>query len=1000
MRVNVRLLQRITALTLAVVLGAGSATAGLLVRETEGITMTGADGVRYEGASGITMTGADALLTYDANGITMTGADGITMTGADQILPVSPDGMTYTGTDSVRATSADGITMTGANGITMTGADGITMTGADGTIYRANAVVVRGADGITMTGADGITMTGADGLMRQGGDGITMTGADGGVVQHADGITMTGADQIIGTGTNGLPFNVPTDGITMTGADGIVMNGVTGITMTGADGLEMLTTPLGGVTVTGTDGLGLRSFDPELAALLNAATDDSTFNVVVTYNRPVTEADLNVLRSVGVAGGTRYRALPMVTISATPAQLEAISSMAPVRSIWMNRTLKWDADTSRQSTGVTRAWSDADLTARNNGLGLTGRGVTVAVIDTGVDGTHADLSGRVVRNVKLAEAQPLNFTGGFQYPLNIESLANTDQSGGHGTFVSGVIAGDGTHSGGKYKGVAPGARLVGLSAGDVSLLYVLAGFDYLLQHAASLGVRVVNCSFSANTHYNPNDPVNVATRLLTGEGVNVVFSAGNTGPGLDTMNPYAMAPWVISVGATDDRQRLADFSARGIFGHSALRPTLVAPGVDVVGPRSSTAPLTGVSGLLGGDRSQLTAAELPFYTTARGTSFSAPQVAGTVALMLEANPNLTPAEVRDLLQRTATPLPNYYSHEAGAGFLNAHAAVLAAAFSGRQFGLWRATLDRGQVTFIDEPAQKFSGTVVPGVPHNTYFDVPAGALLTNVEIAWGPVWSTNDLALTIYDSASNTQLAHVNGVNLPGLTGRRERSVTKQPAAGRWRIRVANTIGLTGTPQTYKGIFDLARVEYAPLSDLGGLSAAQQDEIRQVLRTFVMFPAGGQFQPAATVSRADFAGTLVRGARVPQYVPAYSSFTDVTDAVTLNYAASVQSAPGGPLLYDAAPGGAFRPDDPTTRLAATVALVRAAGLRHEAENYTGTTYVLADRLDIPAEYAGYVNLAIARGLVAPHGAYFHPHSPLTRAELARAMVKVAELAAK
>src|SRR3712207_6398912 len=104
MRVNVRLLQRIIALTLAVVLGAGSASAGLLVRETEGITMTGADGVRYEGASGITMTGADALLSWNANGITMTGADGITMTGADQILPVSPDGMAYTGTDSVRAT--------------------------------------------------------------------------------------------------------------------------------------------------------------------------------------------------------------------------------------------------------------------------------------------------------------------------------------------------------------------------------------------------------------------------------------------------------------------------------------------------------------------------------------------------------------------------------------------------------------------------------------------------------------------------------------------------------------------------------------------------------------------------------------------------------------------------------------------------------------------------------------------------------------------------------
>ncbi|HEX6624802.1 MAG TPA: S8 family serine peptidase [Pyrinomonadaceae bacterium] len=193
---------------------------------------------------------------------------------------------------------------------------------------------------------------------------------------------------------------------------------------------------------------------------------------------------------------------------------------------------------------------------------MTGRGVTVAVLDTGLDATHADIAGRVVRNVKLADLLGLPLLG-FGYPLNVEGLPNTDLASGHGTFVGGVVAGSGARSGGKYAGVAPGARLVGLSAGDAGLLFVLAGFDYLLDRGPSLGVRVVNCSFSAGTVYDANDPVNVATRMLTDAGVNVVFSAGNEGPGAGTLNPYAAAPWVVSVGATDARGRLAAFSSRG-----------------------------------------------------------------------------------------------------------------------------------------------------------------------------------------------------------------------------------------------------------------------------------------------------------------------------------------------------------------------------------------------------------------------------------------------------
>ncbi len=113
---------------------------------------------------------------------------------------------------------------------------------------------------------------------------------------------------------------------------------------------------------------------------------------------------------------------------------------------------------------------------------VTGRNVTVAVLDTGINSQHADLAGKVVQNVRLADTQSL--PGSFAYPAPLENLTNTDLVSGHGTFVGGVIAASGASSSGRFAGVAPGARLLGLSAGDLNLMYVLSGFDYLLEKRA------------------------------------------------------------------------------------------------------------------------------------------------------------------------------------------------------------------------------------------------------------------------------------------------------------------------------------------------------------------------------------------------------------------------------------------------------------------------------------------------------------------------------------
>jgi serine protease AprX len=964
----------------------GSVRAGITITGTDGITATGTDGIQYVGTSGITATGTDSYLFFAPNGITVTGTDGITATGTDGITATGTDGVTYTGANGVVATGADSMTIARADGITATGTDGITVTGTDGTKYQADSVLIRQADGITVTGTDGITATGTDGITATGTDAHQIARADGITATGTDGLTINGANGITVTGTDGTVFSIAPTGITVTGTDGITATGTDGITVTGTD--TFVARSADGITATGTDAQqrGIRSIDPEFAILLNEMTDDSNVNAIVVYHQKPSETDIADLRNIGVLGGTRYRELPMIALTAKRSQIISISRLPGVRSIYGNRTLQPTVDPYLALTGTERVRRDQDLTKRNVGVPVTGRNVTVAVLDTGLDGSHADLSGRVVQNVKLADTQSIGV--GFTEPINVEGIQNTDQAYGHGTFVAGLIAGNGVRSAGKYGGVAPGASLVGLSAGDLNLSYVLSGFDYLLSKGAGLNTRVVNCSFSANTVFDTNDPVNVATKMLTDKGINVVFSAGNTGSGQHTLNPYAVAPWVISVGATNELGSLADFSSRGDMGSALFRPTLVAPGVSVVSVRSAGASVTGTLGVIEADKNRLTPAELPFYTTASGTSFSAPQVAGTIALMLEANPRLTPPQIRDILQRTSTPLPNYFQHEVGAGMLNAHAAVLEAAFPERRMGLFRATLDQGQVSFVNDAAQQINGFVSPLGNYKVNVNVPADAVLTSVQAAWGPLSSTSDLSLTVAD-ATGAEPKSINTPNQPGLTGKREGYSLRGAGGGTLRLQLSQAIGAA---QPALGVVEVTRAEFAPLGDVGGLSPQARADIRQVLRTYVMLPFGKNFRPGFGVTRSELAASLVRAGVVPQYLPGRPTYADVSDSQTMLFVESAQSAPGGALFTDAPPGGKFRPDAYATRLNAAVALVRAAGLQAQANAASSLPLSVKDAGEIPTALRGYVSVALDKGFLTAEDGYFRAQSAITRAQLAHSLL--------
>lgn len=993
-----RIMRKVLSFLFVLNFAASSAFGGLDIVRSNGITLTGADGINYIGTSGITLTGADGIPAYKANGITLTGADGITLTGADGITLTGADGATYTGPNGITLTGADGITLTGADGITLTGADGITLTGADGTQYRADSIVLRrpdgitltGADGITLTGADGITLTGADGATQAatngitltGADGITLTGADGITLTGADGINLTGADQATGFNSVGVAFDlINPAGITLTGADGITLTGADGITLTGADGIVMRN--ISGITLTGADSqTGLQSVDPELAVALNSATDDSSINAVVVFHGQVTEADLGQLRQIGILGGTRFRVLPMVYVTGTRSQIISVSRLPGVRSIYGNRTLTFNSDPYFKTTGVQRVAPDADLRTRNNGMAVTGKNVTVAVLDTGVNAGHADLAGRVVQNVRLVDTQ--SAPTGFVNPVPVENMSNSDLAAGHGTFVAGVIAASGASSAGKYGGVAPGARLLGLSAGDVNLSGVLSGFDYLLEKGPAYNVRVVNCSFSANTVFDHNDPVNVATKMLTERGVNVVVSAGNTGAGNGTLNPYSVAPWVIGVGATDQNGVLASFSSRGTFGGELQQPTLVAPGVNIASLRSA-ATTTSAGGFATADVQRLTPAELPFYTTASGTSFSAPQVAGAVALMLEANPSLQPAEIKDILARTATPLPKYFAHETGAGMLNAYAAVLESAFPNRRMGVFRSTLVGNSVRFTTTTPQSFTEMVFPGIIRSVNVHIPTNVVQASVGISWG--LSTNDFGLRLYNTNSSL-IGESNYLNLPGLTGRREEIVLRNPASQLLRSSTQHTTGL-GVAQNIYGTLEVTRVEYPTLTDLATMSPADLADAEKSMLTNIMLPQGKGFHPTWPVSRYDLAAVFGRAGLVSQYMAANPQYTDVRDIATRNAVESAQSNPNGKLFFDVTSGGRFYPNNSALRLAAAVAFVRAANLEGE----TGSTPLplMADAASIPSQWRGHVAVALQHGFISLDGNRFNPNRAVTRLELAHAI---------
>ncbi len=464
---------------------------------------------------------------------------------------------------------------------------------------------------------------------------------------------------------------------------------------------------------------------PSAPAAAHARIADGTAAVVVRTQPGAAEA---VAARVRASGGHLTRWLPLINgfaadvpTAALPAlgadrQVRALTADSPVHLLGDTTTSSSDGPTSPyvQSLRADKVWQAGDQ----------GQGVTVAVIDTGV-APVTDLAGRVVPVVD-------DRTGKRTPCENLSGEPDCTDNYGHGTFVAGIIAGNGAASAGEWTGVAPQANVLSVKVagrdGATDVSNVLAAIQWVVSFKDRYNIRVLNLSLATDsTQSYLTDPFDYAVERAWDAGVVVVVSAGNRGPGPATISKPGDDPLVITVGAVDDGgtpgvgdDALPAFTSRGPTAADGLaKPDVAAPGTHIVSLRSVGSTIdTAYPDYVDGA-----------YHRGSGTSFSAAGVSGVVALMLSRWPALTPNQVKYALRATARTLPGIADTLAvGAGEVDAAAAALTPPAGQANLGVIRSngtgllSGSRGHVQVQTVDAQQ---TVVDGE-------------LTAQLIAWDP----------------------------------------------------------------------------------------------------------------------------------------------------------------------------------------------------------------------------------------------------------------------
>jgi serine protease AprX len=406
---------------------------------------------------------------------------------------------------------------------------------------------------------------------------------------------------------------------------------------------------------------------PGLGRIDAASSTTAVVRGIATFTSVPTAAQTAALQGLGLTVQP-MKHLPLALVKGPVASLDAAVGQGLATDVYPDERVQL----------LDKASADAMGAALPRAKGFTGKGVTVAVVDSGCDASHPDLADHVVHNVKLysneyANGVPDSSTT-LVVPVELGPYQNSDLGSGHGTHVAGIVAADGTTSP-DHIGVAPDAKLVCLSIGEVLFTTaVVTAYDYLLDQPNHWNVRVINNSWGNSfQQFDPRSPVAVATRAMNQLGVNVVFASGNSGDGEVEMglNPFSEAPWVLSAAAESLDHHRSSFSSNGLkFDNS--RPVTIgdgAPANDEFGGHTVfagdrigvyhpdvTAPGSNISSTCDTAGTAVGPCPPGENTEASGTSMASPHAAGAIAVLLQANPKLTTEQVRQALQVTARPV--------------------------------------------------------------------------------------------------------------------------------------------------------------------------------------------------------------------------------------------------------------------------------------------------------------------------------------------------------
>lgn len=444
-------------------------------------------------------------------------------------------------------------------------------------------------------------------------------------------------------------------------------------------GGDQYVVPADAAALIGQGVLDMRLFD--VSGLIRAGYDDTrrgTLPLIVSYEGKSAQRRSTQKSLVADADATVRRELPSVAGAAITVpkagaddMWQALTEEQGVARVWLDGRFKAPADQDGAKAGEAAGEAGGGVAQIGApaawAAGYDGKGVKVAVLDTGIDTTHPDLASAV----KASK----DFTG----------TNSTDDMAGHGTHVAATLAGSGARSGGRYTGVAPGAGILNAKvlddSGEGSDSGVIAGLEW----AAGQGAKVANLSLGQEDTPG-EDPVEAAVNALSkSTGMLTVAAAGNEGPDVGTIDSPGAAESALTVGAVDGEDRLADFSSTGPTADSALKPDLTAPGVDIVSARAA-------HGHMGDPAAD-------GYVSMSGTSMATPHAAGAAAILAQRHPDWTGARIKQALTASTTPTTGVTGYQQGTGRLDVSRALEGAVASEQtsvSFGkqLWPHTDDR------------------------------------------------------------------------------------------------------------------------------------------------------------------------------------------------------------------------------------------------------------------------------------------------------------------